>query len=117
MESKTILLTILIILLESFCEGNVGSSKTRNSEVFLQNDTKFLMGRKLVQVVDDNKASQQAYKNGVAKNDRHIVKDDENEESEEADEVANLMQRDYGGAARGGAARRRSPIHNHQPNN
>ncbi|KAL6526306.1 hypothetical protein OROMI_029946 [Orobanche minor] len=111
-------------------------SKTGIDDVFSQSDARFLEGRKMLQMMDKTKSSylsgerrpaavpqntlypqttpkSHGDKNVVAKNVNRTTK--ENDESdallEAADEVANLMRKDYR------AYRRTPPINNHQPNN
>ncbi|KAL3624104.1 hypothetical protein CASFOL_032920 [Castilleja foliolosa] len=115
MEFKILLLSVVIILLAFDCSTQCCEGIKPGNDVFLQNDAKFLLGRKMLQVIDDDKTPhisdpQSTLTSSANKNVVRVVK--ENDVSEAADEVANLMQRDYRGAAR-----RRSPIHNHQPNN
>ncbi|XP_047957378.1 uncharacterized protein LOC125203130 [Salvia hispanica] len=92
-----LLLSVVIILValgSAECDqGNLGTESQK--DVFLQSDVKILLGRKMLQHSRESNSK----------------KTDETKAlTEAADEVANLMHRDYGKMAR-----RKPPINNHVP--
>ncbi|KAL6551636.1 hypothetical protein OROGR_007790 [Orobanche gracilis] len=125
-----LLLSVLIIFTALEC------SSAKCCEVEIVKDARFLEGRKMLQMMDKTKSSylsgdtrpadvpqntlypqttpiSHGDKNVVAENvNRATKKNDESDALlEAADEVANLMRRDYRDY------RRTPPINNHQPNN
>ncbi|KAL1538832.1 hypothetical protein AAHA92_27529 [Salvia divinorum] len=96
-RSWGLLLSVLIILLAlrpAECDQGTKSQK----DVLLQSDAKILLGRKMLQEFD----GKPVYMNKKADESKAMI--------EAADEVANLMRKDYRGMAR-----RKPPINNHVP--
>ncbi|KAH6830600.1 hypothetical protein C2S53_015351 [Perilla frutescens var. hirtella] len=147
MACRCLVMSVVIILLaldysSAKCDQGMNlGTETDQKDVFLQSDTKFLFGRKMLLGIDGKpvytpgknkptdlenpfpeaqtennriQAQQHSQKSmsNVAKRDHTITKKhDESKAFEEAaDEVANLMRKDYKGMAR-----RKPPINNHEP--
>ncbi|XP_057769801.1 uncharacterized protein LOC130989736 [Salvia miltiorrhiza] len=116
---------ILLALEHSSAVCDQGNLETESQKhVLLQSDVKFLLGRKMLQELDGKPVYMpgleksfpevQTENNHAQAQLQHSQKSTLNDESkallEAADEVANLMRKDYRGMAR-----RKPPINNHVP--